>query len=342
MSKTVLVTGGTGWIGGWCVIELLKRGYTVRTTVRSLAKESSVRARVASVIEPGDRLYCVAADLTRDDGWEAAATGCTYVLHVASPTVHDVPKDPNAFIASACDGALRVLRAATRAGVERVVMTSSAVACRPPLNSADSLSDEARWTDPKERNLDPYRLSKTLSERAAWNLVAQQSGPTTLTTILPSAVLGPVLTTENLGTAQIVQRMLDGKMPAYPRIGFCVADVRDVVDLHIRAMIAPEAAGERFLAAGDWMWMKDIAETLRSSLGSEAAKVPTRPLPDFVMRLVSIFDRQTRFFIPSLGRKHANTSAKAQAVLGWKPRPGDTTIVDCAKSLIAKRGRPPA
>ena len=336
MLKTVLVTGGTGFIGGWCVIELLRRGYTVRTTVRSLAKESFARAFITSVIDPGDRLSFLAADLTRDDGWDAAIMGCDYVLHVASPMGHATVKGPSALIVPARDGTLRVLRAAIRAGVERVVITSSAVACRPLLNSADSVSDETLWTDPKDRNLDPYRLSKTLAERAAWDLMTHQSGPTTLTTILPSCVLGPVLTAENLGSVQIIQRLLNGSMPGYPRFGFCVVDVRDVVDLHIRAMTAPGAAGERFIAAGDWKWIKEISQILRSSLGSQAAKVPTRTLPDFVLRLASIFDRHLRFITPTLGRKHAVTSAKAQAVLGWRPRPTDTTIVDCAGSLIAK------
>jgi nucleoside-diphosphate-sugar epimerase len=336
MLKTVLVTGGTGFIGGWCVIELLKRGYTVRTTVRSLAKESSARALIASVTDPGDRLSFFTADLTRDDGWDAAIMGCDYVLHVASPMGHVAGKDPNALIVPARDGALRVLRAATRAGVDRVVMTSSAVTCRPPLNSADSVSDETVWTDPEDQNLDPYRRSKTLAERAAWDLMAHQSGPTTLTTILPSCVLGPVLTAENLGSVQIIQRLLNGSMPGYPRFGFCVVDVRDVVDLHIRAMTAPDTAGERFIAAGDWKWMKEISQILRSSLELQAAKVPTRSLPDFVLRLASMFDRHLRFITPTLGRKHAVTSAKAEAVLGWKPRPTATTILDCAESLIAK------
>jgi dihydroflavonol-4-reductase len=338
MSTTVLVTGGSGWIGSWCIIELLRRGYTVRTTVRSLAKESSARALIASVVDPGDALSFVEADLTRDDGWDTAVTGCDYVLHVASPIGADLPKEPNVMIVPARDGALRVLRAATRAGVQRVVMTSSAVACSLPAgseHSLDTVSDETAWTDIAAGNLDPYRLSKVVAEKAAWDFIAHQSGSTTLTTILPSAVFGPVLTAENLGSVQVVQRLMNGSLPGYPRVGFCVVDVRDVVELHIRAMTAPEAAGQRFIAAGDWMWMKEMSTTLRTALGTRAKKVPTRPLPDVVVRLVAIFDRPLRFVTPGLGRKHAVTSAKAQAVLGWKPRPTATTLVDCAESLIA-------
>jgi dihydroflavonol-4-reductase len=338
MSKPVLVTGGSGWIGSWCIIELLKRGYTVRTTVRSLAKEASTRARVGTIVDPEDRLSFFAADLTCDEGWDAAVAGCDYVLHVASPIGTDAPKDRNVMIIPARDGALRVLRAATRADVERVVMTSSAAACALPAgseHSVDSVSDETAWTDTGRRRLDAYRLSKTLAEQAAWNFIAHQSGSTTLTTILPSGVLGPVLTAENLGSVQVIQRLMNGSVPGYPRMGFCVVDVRDVVDLHIRAMTKPEAAGQRFIAAGDWMWMKEMSEILRAAMGPRARKVPTRPLPDVVVRLAAIFDSQLRFLIPNLSRKHAVTSAKAQAVLDWKPRPGAATLVDCAESLIA-------
>ena len=166
-------------------------------------------------------------------------------------------------------------------------------------------------------------------------MAKQPSTRTTLTTILPTAVLGPLLTAENLGSVQLLQRLMNGSMPGYPRLGFGITDVRDVADLHIRAMTAPEAAGQRFLAISEWLWMKEMAEIVRQALGSRA-RVPTRQMPDFVLRLVSIFDRPLRFIIPALGKKHANTSAKAQAVLGWKPRPARETLIACAEDLIAR------
>jgi dihydroflavonol-4-reductase len=337
MPKTVLVTGGTGFIGAWTIVELLKRGYAVRTTVRSLDKEPGVRARISAEVDAGERLSFIAADLAGDAGWDAAVAGCDYVLHVASPVGHDVPRDPEVLIVPARDGALRVLRAACRAEVQRVVLTSAVEACRPPMTSPDGVSDESRWTDTKDARLGPYRLSKAIAERAAWDFMASQSGPTTLTTILPVAVLGPVFSAENLGSVQLVSRLLDGGMPGIPNLGFCVVDVRDVADLHIRAMTAPEAAGERFIAAGDWVWWRaDVSRILRSALGAGAKKTPTRGVPDFVLRIAALFDRQMQFMTPLLGRKHVFSSAKAQAVLGWKPRPAATTIVDCAESLIAK------
>lgn len=335
MSKTVLVTGGTGSIGGWTIVALLKRGYTVRTTVRSLDKEPVVRARISAEVEPSDELSFFVADLTRDAGWDAAVAGCDYVLHVAAPVGVEAPRDPNELIVPTRDGALRVLRAACRAKVERVVMTSAVEACRPPMTSPDGVSDETRWTDTSDAKLGPYRIAKTLAERAAWDFMASQSGPTALTTILPAAVVGPTLSADNPHSVQLAQRMLNGSLPRFPRLGFCVVDVRDVVDLHIRAMTAPEAAGERFIAASDWVWMADVARIVRSELGASAKKVPTRAMPDVVLRVVALFDRPLRFVTPLLGRKHVFSSAKAQSVLGWNPRPADTTIVDAARSAIA-------
>lgn len=356
MAETVLVTGGSGFIGGWCIVELLKRGYTVRTTVRNSSKEAAVRASIVNGIDRpvhpgsdlgndlGNRLTFVLADLTRDEGWDAAVAGCDYVLHVASPLGADAPKDPNALIIPAREGTLRILRAATRAGIKRIVVTSSVAASSPPLDSPESVNDESVWTVPDARKINAYRQSKVLAERAAWEFMAANAGPavsgqaarTTLTTILPSAVFGPVLTTENLGSVQIVSRLLYGQLPGIPRLGFSVVDVRDVADMHIRAMTAPQAAGQRFIAAGDFMWMSEIAKTLRAALGERARKVPTRRLPDFVLRLASLFDPPLRMVTPSLGRKHMFTSAKAQRVLGWTPRPATTTVVDCAESLLSR------
>lgn len=325
MAETVLVTGGSGFVAGWCIVELLRRGYAVRTTVRSLSKESAVRAAIASAADAGD------------EGWDAAVAGCDYVLHVASPLgFHgDASRDRNALIAPARDGTLRVLRAATKAGVKRVVMTSAAAAARPPQGS-DSLSDETVWADPQDRQFDAYRLSKIFAERAAWDFMVGSAGPTTLTTLLPGAVFGPVLAKSNLGSVQIIQRLLEGRPAGIPRFGFWVVDARDLADLHIRAMTSPEAAGQRFIAAGDFMWMRDIAQTLRSRLGERASKVPTRGLPDFIVRGLSLFIPSLRSLTPSLGRRNSLTSEKARRVLGFSPRPATTTVVDCAESLVTK------
>lgn len=335
MPETVLVTGGTGFIGSWAIVGLLKQGYSVRTTVRSLDKEPQVRAQVATEVEPGDRLSFFVADLTHDAGWDAAVAGCDYVLHVAAPVGVNAPRDPDELIVPTRDGALRVLRAASRANVRRVVLTSAVEACRPPMTSPDSVTDETRWTDTSDSKIGPYRLAKTLAERAAWDFMDHQSGPTTLATVLPAAVSGPVLGADNLHSLQLIQRMLNGSLPRYPHLGFCIVDVRDVADLHIRAMTAPEAAGQRFIAASDWMWMADVSHVLRSELGARAGKTPTRAMPDLALRIIALFQHPVRFVVPLLRRKHVFTSGKAQAILGWKPRPAALTIIDAAHSAIA-------
>jgi nucleoside-diphosphate-sugar epimerase len=333
--ETVLVTGGSGFVAGWCIALLLQRGYLVRTTLRSLSKEPAVRASIASAADSTDRLSFLAADLTKDEGWDRAMAGCDHVLHVASPLGLDAPRDPEAVIAPAHDGVLRVLRSATKAGVKRVVMTSAATAATPPLASASpSLSDETVWFDPAEPDVDAYRQAKRLAERAAWNFMKDHQGPTTLTTVLPGAVFGPVLTRENPGSVQVIGRLLQGRVPANPRPGFEVVDVRDLADLHLRAMTSMPAAGERFLAVGQFMWMTEISQALRAQLGESASKVPTRRLPDVALRLLSLFDPALRAMTPRLGREHRHTSAKALRLLGWQPRPAVETLIDCARSLM--------
>jgi nucleoside-diphosphate-sugar epimerase len=334
-AETVLVTGGSGYIGGRCVATLLERGYVVRTTVRGPDREAGVRAAVGKVTDPGNRLSFHVANLTSDDGWDAAVDGCDYVLHVASPLGIAEPKDPNELIVPARDGAKRALGAAIRAGVKRVVLTSS-VAATSKNATGDWVSDETQWTDVNAPRVSAYAQSKTLAEQAAWELVKAANGKTTLATVNPALVLGPVLDSDAAGSVQVIERLLSGRVPGLPRLGFNVVDVRDVADLHIRAMTDPKAAGERFVAAGTYAWMADMAAILRAQLGPAAAKVPTRKVPDLLLRIVGLFDKELGSVVPSLGHKHDNSSAKAQRVLGWKPRPLEETIVDCARSLIAE------
>jgi nucleoside-diphosphate-sugar epimerase len=333
--ETVLVTGGSGYIGGWCVIELLRRGYRVRTTVRDLGRETAVRAAFAGAVDPEDRLSFFAANLTSDAGWDAAADGADYVLHVASPLGVPEPRDAQELIVPARDGALRALRAAAKGGAKRVVMTSSVAAASPDSRTPDGVTDETVWTNPDDPGIGAYTKSKVIAERAAWDFMAGAPGPMTLATINPALVLGPVLSGDFSDSVQVVQRLLSGKVPGIPRLGFNIVDVRDVADLHIRAMTAPEAAGERFIAAGDFAWMADLAALLRARLGAAAAKVPTAKAPDFVLRLAALFDRDLRSVTRDLGRRRAFSAAKAERRLGWRPRPMEDTVLDCARSLIA-------
>jgi nucleoside-diphosphate-sugar epimerase len=338
MDEVVLVTGGSGYIGGWCVAELLRRGYQVRTTVRSPDREQAVVEAVSAVTDPAGRLSFAVADLTSHDGWDAAVKGADYVLHVASP-LGISPRGaatPDAMVAAARDGTLRVLRAATGAGVKRVVMTSAANTASPSSYATEGVTDETLWTDPDDPALIPYRRSKTLAERAAWDYMDSEVGRTELVTVLPGAVFGPVLTTGTIGSVGIIARMVSGKMRGIPRIGLEIVDVRDLVDIHIRAMTSPEAAGQRFLATGEFMWMRDMARILRDGLGAEGRQVSTRQVPDLAVRLAARYrDPSLREITPSLGRRNRHTTEKARRVLGWQPRPARDTVLDCARSLLA-------
>jgi dihydroflavonol-4-reductase len=294
MSGTVLVTGGSGFIGGWCIVGLLEKGYTVRTTVRNLARESEVRTHLAKAAPDLSRLSFFAADLMSDAGWDEATQGCDYVLHVASPLGVAEPKDPNVLITPAREGAKRAINAAIKAGVKRVVMTSSVAACHGDDATPEYTSDETVWTDVKAPHVSAYTQSKTLAERAAWELIGEKGGATTLATVNPSLVLAPVLSGDYSESVQVIQRLLSGKVPGIPKLGFNIVDARDVADLHIRAMTAPEAAGQRFIAAANFAWMSELAELLRARLGDAASKVPTRKVPGFVLGAV----------VPSLDKKH--------------------------------------
>jgi nucleoside-diphosphate-sugar epimerase len=335
-TKTVLVTGGSGFLGSWCVIDLLERGYRVRTTVRDLAREPEVRAAVGSQVDPGDRLTVLAADLLDDAGWEGAIEGCEYVLHVASPFPPVQPKDPDELIVPAREGTLRVLRAALDAGAERVVVTSSVAAVRGGVKSAPAPLTEADWTDPDNLELEPDTRSKTIAERAAWELVGERGETEKLAVVNPGAILGPVLSEDRSYSLELIERLLKG-IPGAPRIGFSIVDVRDVADLQIKAMTAPAAAGERFIAVARFQWMAEVAAVLRERLGPAAAKVPKRTVPDLVVRAMGIFDPSVRSVAGQLGQKVEMSSAKAEDLLGWSPRPVEETIVDCARSLSGER-----
>jgi nucleoside-diphosphate-sugar epimerase len=335
--STVLVTGGSGFIGSHCLLRLLADGHRVRASLRDLKREGQVRAMLGQggAVDPGDRLSFVQADLDSDAGWPDAVAGCDYVLHVASPFPSGVPKDENALIRPARDGALRVLRAARDAGVKRVVLTSSFAAIGYGAPDRAAPFTEADWTDPDGPDVQPYVKSKTLAERAAWDFMAREGGSLELSVVNPVAVFGPVLGADYSSSILIVKRMLDGSMPGCPKLYFGAVDVRDVVDLHVRCMTDPAAKGERFLAvAGDFLSMLQIADALRAGLGSAARRAPTRQPPDWLLRFVALFDRQVRQVIPELG-KHKNASnEKARRLLGWSPRTREEAIVATGRSLI--------
>ena len=329
--QLVLVTGGSGFIGAHCIKRLHEDGYRVRTTVRSRSREPELREMV------GDGPLEVAlADLTDDAGWAEAVAGCDYVLHVASPFPLAQPKHEDELIVPARDGALRVLRAARDAGVQRAVLTSSFAAIGYGHDDRDTVYDETSWTDVDGPGVGAYTKSKTVAERAAWDFVEAEGRPLQLAVVNPVAVLGPLLGPDPSTSIELVKRLIDGSMPAAPKVAYGIVDVRDVADLHVRAMTAPEAAGERFLAIGeDFRWIREMGEWLREALPQRARKIPKRELPNLVVRLASRFDGTLRQVTPELGVRKRATNEKARRVLAWSPRSDREAVVATAESLLA-------
>ena len=272
----------------------------------------------------------------KDEGWRQATEGCEFVHHVASPFPASVPKHENDLIVPAREGTLRVLRAARDAGVKRVVVTSSFAAIgygQPPMGRPFT---EADWSNPNSTEIGAYAKSKTLAERAAWDFIEREGGGLQLAVVNPVGVFGPVLAEDTSTSVLIIKKMLDGALPGVPRVWFGVVDVRDVADLHLRAMTDPRAKGERFLAvAGDFLSLKDIALVLKARLGKAAKKVPAREIPDWVLRVAALFDPAVKLVLPELGKPAKNASnAKARTVLGWTPRTNEEAIVSTAESLL--------
>jgi len=333
----ILVTGGSGFIGSHCILQLLAAGHQVRTTVRNLKRESDVRSMLSAAgVEAADRLSFVAADLEKDEGWAEAAAGCEFVLHVASPFPLRVPRDENELIIPAREGTLRVLRAARNAGVKRVVLTSSFAAIGYGHEATTVPFDETTWSNLDGMvNVPPYMKSKTLAERAAWDFIAREGGGMELSAVNPVGVFGPVLGPDYATSIVIVQRLMDGGVPACPRLSFGVVDVRDVVDLHLRAMTDPAAKGERFLAvAGESISMLEMALILKRRMGAAAKRVPTGQLPDWLLRTIAVFDPTVRQIVPELGKVKNASNEKARRVLGWSPRSNEEAIVATAESLV--------
>jgi len=334
--ELVLVTGGSGFLGVHCILQLLNAGYHVRTTVRSLNREADVRAMLkVGGVEPGDQLSFVAADLMSDAGWAEAVAGCAYVLHVASPFPASVPKNEDDLIRPALEGTLRVLRAAHDAQVKRVVITSSFAAIGYGSAPTGRPYSEVDWTDPTSQHTTAYVKSKTLAERAAWDFIASNGGNLELSVVNPVGIYGPTLGSDLSTSVQIVQRLMNGDLPAVPRLSLSCVDVRDVADLHLRAMTHPAAKGERFLAVGDGkMSFLEIARLLKTRMGEAGQRVPTREIPDWILRLIGRIEPSVALLVPELGIVRKGTNEKARRVLGWSPRSIEEAILASAQSLV--------
>jgi dihydroflavonol-4-reductase len=333
MSKTVLVSGGSGYIAGFIIRQLLEEGWRVNTTVRSLSREAELRPLLGGNAET---LRFFAADLTADAGWADAMAGCTHVLHVASPFSSKPPRNPDDLIIPAREGTVRTLRLAQEAGVRRFVQTSSVAAIAYGHGKGHHHFTEADWTNIHSRDAYAYVKSKTIAERAARDWMAKAGTGMEFLSINPSAVLGPVWSKDFSASIELVSQLLSGALPGCPDLGFGIVDVRDLADLHVRVLTEPGLDGERFIASGPFLKMAEVAAILRQHMPLEARNVTTRRLPNWVVRAAATFNPLIRQVVGELGNVREASSAHAFERLGWKTRPNAESIVDCAKSLIAQ------
>lgn len=331
MAGTVFVSGGSGYIAGFLIRQLVEQGWTVHTTIRNLAREVQVREALGV---DNAKVKFFAADLTSDAGWVEAMTGCTHAAHVASPLPSDAPKHEDELIVPARDGALRALKAAKAAGITRFVMTSSMAAIAYGHGPGKTVFTEADWTDATSPDAYPYVRSKTIAERAAREWVVQQGGGMEFCTVNPSLVLGPLQSGDFSTSLEAIKKLLEGSMPGMPNLGFGIVDVRDVADMHVRCLTAPDMAGERFICSGPFLMMEDVAAILRAGLGPQARKVPKIKLPNWLVRIAARFDPVIGQVIGELGRRRESPANHAREVLGWVPRPVEESILDTARDMI--------
>jgi dihydroflavonol-4-reductase len=331
----VLVTGASGFLAQHIILQLLAKGHIVRGTLRSLKRAEEVRGVLAAHDPRAKDIEFVAADLSSDAGWAEAVKGCEFVQHIASPFPAIHPKDEMELIRPARDGALRVLKAAKAAGVKRVVMTSSmaAIAYGHGDKRAE-ISDETMWSNPEGPDNTPYTKSKTIAERAAWDYVNGDGKGLELVAINPTGILGPALSKDVSTSLEIPIRLLNGKTPGLPRIGFSFVDVRDVAECHVKAMELPQAAGQRFLATEGFLWFSEAADILRKAIPAYDKKIPKRKVPDLVLKLMAVFQPIYRQTVTELGRTRKASNAKASQVLGVKFRTAEEALVASAQSLI--------
>jgi nucleoside-diphosphate-sugar epimerase len=333
MAGNVLVTGGSGYIAGFLIRQLIANGWTVNTTVRSLKREDEVRGWLQV---DNSKLRFFAADLENDAGWAEAMAGCSHVAHVASPFPLDVPRHADDLVIPAREGALRALRFAKRAGVGRFVLTSSMAAIAYGHSHGRQLYNESDWTNLANPGVMPYPRSKTVAERAARDWVAAEGGAMEFASVNPAAVFGPLLSDDLSTSIELVKQLLEGKVPMCPDIGFGIIDVRDVADLHYRALTAPGIRDERYVCSGPFLKMIDVANILTANLGDKAKKVPTRRMPDWLLKLFALFRPELKQLVAELGNVRGGDSNHAMTALGWTMRTPEDAILATANSLIER------
>jgi len=335
MTSPILVTGASSFVGIHTIIQLLEQGYSIRGTIRSLDKEAEVREAVGKFVQANDRLGFKAANLEQDAGWEEAMQGVEYVLHIASPFPLFEPKNEDELIIPAVQGTLRVLRAAHKAGVKRVVQVSSVAAISAGHNETNKVFTEDDWSI-VENQIGAYSKSKTLAEQAAWDFIRSEENTNQmeLVAINPPLILGPVPNKNFRTSVELIRTYMLGQVPGVGRIKMGLVDVRDVASAILLGMTTPEAAGQRFLCSGGTMWLKEIAGTLHTEYSARGYKIPTFEFPSWLVRFLGLFDKKIARVVAALDRDFEESNEKAKQILKWQPRPLKEAILAMAESLV--------
>lgn len=326
----VFISGGSGYIALHCIAKLIKKGYVVKTSLRSIDRKQEIIDSISKVVDCKQKLEFCQLDLLKDDGWDDALNGCKYVLHTASPVSLLLSNNPDDLIEPAVNGLERCLNSAIKNNVKRFVMTSSFSAIG--AGSKEEELDDTNWTDLNNLNISPYDISKTMAEKFLWEYVSKldKSKNIEVCSVNPVIVVGPSLSKDVGVSNTVVKKLLDGSTPMVPRFGVHLVDVKDVADMHIEAMINPKAAGKRFLLSSESLWFKDISNILRSYNFDKAPKLTA---PNLLVKILAIFDKELKIVLFYLGFKNELNSNNAKKILKWKPRKVNQAIIDTAKQL---------
>ena len=328
--ETVLITGISGWIAQYCAIELIKAGYHVRGSLRSMDRQQEVIDALSKEVDPIKALEFCKLDLLKDDGWDEAMAGCTYAMHIASPFYIKEPKDESELIKPAKEGTLRAMKAAKKAKLKRIVVTSSVVAMSAHLKEGVATPDT--WTDINQQ-VNTYQRSKTVAEKAAWEFIKNQKGDhqLELTVINPGGVMGPALS-DNIDceSLSICTKLMTGKMPGIPNFSIVMVDVRDVAMHHLQAMTLPEANNKRIMSC---LRKPTPFIELATILKDAGFKVPTNKVPTLLLKFLALFDREAKGMLPLLERQVECDNSETIELFNWTPRPLKETFIDMAKSI---------
>ncbi|MFL2892215.1 MAG: NAD-dependent epimerase/dehydratase family protein [Candidatus Pelagibacter sp.] len=335
MINKVLLTGISGWIAKHTAIELLNAGYKVLGTIRNNNLVEQTKQTISKYTST-ENLSFVELDLLKDDGWNEAAKGCRYIFHVASPFPMKVSSNRESLLPVAVDGTLRVLNAGLNAGVEQIIKTSSIVAMfRKPNRTNPYTFGENDWSDENWiEGVSDYFLSKTKAEKAAWRLMESKGLKNKLTTINPGGVFGDALDKKGGTSIEYIRQFMKGKFPGAPKFAVLISDVKDIAKAHVACIGNNKVGGRRLIVGKDVKRLVELSQLIAEAMPEYKKKLPTKELPNLMVKLISYIDSSAKTMIPDLGIMMQTDTSYAEEILGFKFKPAKGCISENAKSVV--------